>query len=74
MVTGESAREPQPTRAPPRRAAAALRRVARMLDDIVAELSANPLASIFVLTLVTTLILRKLYQMHVSLQATTKDS
>ena len=44
-----------------------------MLGSLLADAQASPLTAIFVLTLITTLILQKLYQWHVKLTKARED-
>ena len=43
------------------------------MEDIIAELSQNPLSSIFLLSVVCALVLRKLYQLHITLTKAEKQ-
>jgi hypothetical protein len=44
-----------------------------MLDALLADLQASPLTAIFVLTLVTTLLLQRLWRYHLKLSAKQRD-
>ena len=44
-----------------------------MDESVLAEFTENPLASVFILSVVVALVLRKLWQLHVTLNKAKKD-